>query len=234
MIEKRSNIIIHAQLCTRYYNDIRSSMNLTEGILIVIIIILILVVITRGKQPGGAPGIMREWDCIDKKTGEVTGVKMAYTGPGLGGAHGNGCKCPNCSSPELNSTKENYEHFAAGCDSESQLALQRACGDGDFAYATNDYGAPGLSYVDVAMSSALDPAIVKNHSEFVKDRLGGNDSQTILGRAWTPQPTVENADQISWQGLRRPQSVPVCNPTQVSDVDYNWYDTKPKFTWSSS
>ncbi len=200
-------------------------MNITEGLLIVIIIILIVTVIMRDQRAKGATTTTREWDCIDRKTGDTTAVKMQYETQ-----HGSGCKCPKCSSPEANSLKENAEFMTAGCDNDKEL--HNMCGEGDFAYATNEFGAPGLSFVDWVASNSLDTAVLKNHGEFVKDRLGNN-TQNITGRTYAIPDDIET-DAVFWIGLRRPEAVPVCSPTQVSDVNYNWYGTKPKFTWSSS
>ncbi len=204
-------------------------MNLTEAILVVVIIILIVTVVMKGKQVESGPGVVREWDCVDKANGGTTSVKLAYSGAG---PHSSGCKCPKCSSPELASSKENCEFFTSGCGEDAKLALHNMCGDeAEFAYAKNDFGAPGLSYKDYVTSMAVDNQVIANHSQFVTDRLG-NVNQNILG-------TTRNLGDCEfqmqpWVGLRRPEAVPVCNPTQVPDLDYDWFAQKPKFTWSSS
>jgi len=54
----------------------------------------------------------------------------------------------------------------------------------------------------------------------------------VLGSTWTPDMHM-SYDPISWGGLRRPQAVAVCNPTQVPDVDYNLYNTESTFNWKS-
>jgi hypothetical protein len=103
-------------------------------------------------------------------------------------------------------------------------------GDGKFSYAENDYGAPGLDYKSWVTSQAVDTAVLKNHSEFVKDRTGNN-SINATGRTYAVPDDIE-VDQIPWIGIRgRPQRVDVCNPTQVADVNIDYYPEKQKLRW---
>ena len=124
------------------------------------------------------------------------------------------------------------EHFT-NCADLTPVILAGMCGDDDkFSYAINEFGAPGLEYKDWVTSQSVDPQVLKNHAEFVKDRISDN-PQNITGRTYSPD-MHDSYDPIFWIGLRRPQAVPVCNPTQVPDTDYNLYETRPKFTWRSS
>lgn len=203
-------------------------MTLTEGLLIAIVLVLTVLVLTssRGKT---TPTHTNTWDCVDRGTGAVTSVKMQYTG------HGNGCKCPKCSSPEKDAIKENAEYFA-GCKDSSEMkkALDCMCdGDDKFEYAINEFGGPGMEFKDWVTSQSVDPQVLKNHAEFVKDRTGNN-TQNITGRTYSPDSHM-SFESMPWVGLRRPQAVPVCgNTAQVPDIDYSAFETKPKFTWSSS
>lgn len=125
--------------------------------------------------------------------------------------------------------KENMEFFTGNVDGQQAAEL---CGTGPFNYAVNEYGAPGMSWSDHVASAAVDPAVIKNHSEFVADRMS-NKSQFITGPTMTPD-SHTSYDPISWQGLRRPQAVRQHNPTQMPDIDTSLYETQPKFNWSSS
>jgi hypothetical protein len=124
------------------------------------------------------------------------------------------------------------EHFT-DCANLTPVILAGMCGDDDkFSYAINEFGAPGLEFKDWVTSQSVDPQVLKNHAEFVRDRISDN-PQNITGRTYSPD-MHDSYDPIPWVGLRRPQAVPVCNPTQVPDVDYNLYESRPKFTWRSS
>jgi hypothetical protein len=203
-------------------------MTFAEGILIAVVIILTVVVIKNGRKPQ-AKTQQRTWDCVDRKTGDVTSVKMQYTGP-----HGAGCQCSQCVNPEKMALRENSEYFTNCQDpAEQKQALSCMCDDDDkFQYAVNEFGAPGLEFKDWATSQAVDPQVLKNHHEFVKDRLKDN-SQNITGRTFSLGEL--ESDQITWQGIRgRPVAVNVCSPTQIADVNYDWYASKPRFNWTSS
>jgi len=170
----------------------------------------------------------KTWDCVDRSSGAVTSVKMQ--GPG---GCSPGCQCPKCSNPEQNATTENAEYFTACGAGAGGLGNEISCGkDDSIAYAIDEFGAPGMEFKDWVTAQAVDPQVMNNHSEFVKDRIKGN-PQNILGRTHSPD-SHDSYDPIPWVGLRRPEAVKVCNPTQVSDVNYNLYETSPKFTWRSS
>lgn len=204
-------------------------MSFTEGILITIVIILTIVILTSNR--GKTEKHTKEWDCVDRKTGEITNVKMQYQ-------HRHGCKCPKCASPEKEALMEQAEYFTA-CNNtpEAQKLAHDMCGDDDkFSYAVNEFGAPGLEFKDWVLSNSVDMNVLRNHTEFVKDRLGDN-SQNVTGRTWSPsfrQPEFEGVSDVPWQGLRRGENVKICNPTQVAEYNPNLYTDKPKFTWDSS
>jgi hypothetical protein len=179
----------------------------------------------RGSHARGH-GHTRAWDCVDRSTGDITSVKMR-TG------HAHGCKCSMCTNPERCSLAENSEYFTSCQDPAEMASACASDANGNFAYAVDEFGAPGLDFKDWVTSQSVDPQVLKNHAEFVADRLGTDNPQNITGRTYSPD-SHDSYDPIPWVGLRRPQAVAVCNPTQVSDVDYNLYETKPKFTWSSS
>lgn len=107
------------------------------------------------------------------------------------------------------------------------------CGD-DLEYAVHEYGGPGLGYNDWAKAQAISPQVLKNHGEFVEDRLEYSKSNNITGRTYSPDTEV-NYNEIPWQGIRgRPQAVKVCNPSQLAEANQNCYASKPRISWDSS
>lgn len=190
-------------------------MSLTEGLLIVIILVLTVLVFTSRNRGHKSPR-SRAWECVDNETGESTTVKMSY---------GN-------ASPEVKSQLENAEYFTTcKSDADAKKALDCLCDpDGDFAYAVNEFGGPGMDYKDWVTAQSVDPAVIKNHAGFVKDQTKSN--VNITGRTYSPD-SHDSYDPVPWQGLFRPQAVPVCNPTQVPDVDYDLYNKERKFAWKS-
>lgn len=100
----------------------------------------------------------------------------------------------------------------------------------DLSYANSLYGGNGRSYKDWVKSQAIDSTVVSNHDEYIKDQMkNGN----MVGRTWSPD-SHDSVDPIPWVGIRgRPQAVPICNPTQVPDVDMSWYAKGDVLTWKT-
>lgn len=188
-------------------------MYLITGLLVVIILILVVMFVKNKPQRHYS----RQWDCINKDTGDLVKVQMR--------------DAKRSGAPEKASLRENSEYFTECASNEAQKSID--CGaDDKFEYAVYEFGAPGMSYKDWVASQAVDPQVIANHAEFVKDRsaLAGG-PQNLTGRTYSPD--SHQSDQIVWQGLRRPEAVATCNPDQVPDVDYSWYRTTPSFTWKS-
>jgi hypothetical protein len=199
-------------------------MSFTEALLIVIVIIL-TVIILRKRNLG--PANEHTLDCIARGSGDMMQLNMKYD-----------CKCPKCSNVEATAQKESLEYFT-GCDPADVKRGMGvgSCDDGKFEYAVDDFGAPGMDYKDWVTSQAVDPAVLKNHSEFVKDRV--DDTRGIVtGRTYDPgyrMGEMEGSDMVPWVGIRgRPQNVQICNPTQVPDYNDNSYSNGPKMTWKST
>ena len=132
--------------------------------------------------------------------------------------------------PEMRALGEQAEYFAT-CRS-SKAELDCLCADGGpYDFAVNEYGTPGADYKDWIAMQAVDPQVVQNHAEFVEDRVRQGANWT--GRTYSPD-SHESYDPLPWQGLRRPQAVPICNPTQVPDVNPGTYAKDATFTWRSS
>lgn len=202
-------------------------MSLTEGLLVAIVIILTIYLLTRSRGKEMSSG-SRTWDCVDRSNGEITSVKMQYKGE-----HGLGCKCPKCNNPEKKTTAEHMEYFDAGQGGGAAAPDVNSCTDDNFAYAQNDFGGPGMDFKDWATSQAVDTAVLVNHANFVKDRLGDNTQNGTRGSMALGE--IEGSYQVPWIGIRGPaQHVPVYNPTQVPDVDPSLFTDKPRFNWDSS
>lgn len=195
-------------------------MTLTEGLLITIVIILTIWVITSSRK-NASPGV-KTWDCVDKNSGEVTTVKLQYTPP-------------EAKSPEKTALNENAEYFTAS--SSGSAAPNYQCDDDDkFAYAVSSFGTPGMDYKDWVANQSVDPQVMKNHAEFVKDRTSDN-SKNVTGRTYAMPDDIESASAVPWIGLRRPQALPdeaKVGSLQIPDINPNDYSNKAKFTWSSS
>ena len=166
--------------------------------------LLLIVMISR------RPSAMskHEYDCVERATGDITHVQSER---------------PKA-TPEQAATAENVEHFLQSNDCSP-------CAGDDYPYAVNEFGAPGMSYKDWVATQSVDAAVIKNHAEFVKDRVKTR-GVNLIGATYSPD--SHTSDQVHWIGLRRPQAVRVDNPTQVPDMNLDWFDKKAKFTWDSS
>lgn len=194
-------------------------MTLTEGLLIVLIIVVIAYFLLD-KNMRSQNVAERDWTCVDKKSGEITNVKMSYN--------------PDPKKNiEQSAQREAAESFSVCKDTnEIKAALNDVCDpNSQFSYATNDFGGPGMDYKDWIAAMGVDPQVVQNHNEFVKDRLDTNAYWT--GRTYSPD-SHDSYDPIPWVGIKgRPQWVRQCDPTQVPDVDENLFPKQQKLVWSS-
>lgn len=200
------------------YNSNRvGNMSPTEGLLVIAVLIMIYLIAKRPKE--SADTRTKEFDCVNKETGDTTNVKMQWaTSP------------PVAQTPEMAALAQNIEHFSA-CVSSGMTDSSPGC-EGSFS-DNSEYGASGMDYKSWVTSQAVDTQVMVNHAEFVKDRTsttGGN----IVGKTFSPD-SHDSYDPQPWIGLRRPQAIQgYCNPTQVADMDINLFDKSPKFTWKSS
>jgi hypothetical protein len=204
-------------------------MSLTDALLIVVIIILIWFIV-KAKKPTG-PARVNTYDCINRDTGALTSVRIAkQPAAGAPSAKGPG----GCALPEKEMQANNAEYFTQ-CSDPNADAVASCPADGTFPYATASYGAPGLDFKDWVTSQSVDPQVLKNHAEFVSDRMNGINTQNVTGRTWSPSDSYHQSYQpITWIGLRRPQAVPKCNPDQDPDIDESEYATSSRLTWKTS
>lgn len=135
-------------------------------------------------------------------------------------------------TPEKDSIVSNATYFGNCAADASMKHALNACTEDEYKYAIDDFGAPGADFKDWVTSQAVDLQVIKNHAEYVADREATT-TQNITGKTFSPD-SHDSYDPIPWIGLRRPQAVPTCNPTQVPDVNYDLYEKSAKFTWKSS
>lgn len=132
---------------------------------------------------------------------------------------------PPVESLEQKAHNENAEYFTIASSGTT-------CDDGgDYQYATSRYGTAD-NYKDYIMGQAIDPQVVRNHAEFVADRM--NSSRQNITGATMAMGELES-DDSNWMGIRgRPVQVPDTGLiAQVREVNPGSIGTK-RFNWSSS
>lgn len=133
-------------------------------------------------------------------------------------------------NPEKYAQMEQLEGFAVCRDpNEVNKVLDCVCGDDPATtFAQHDYGKPGLDYKAYVTSQAVDAAVIHNHLQFVH----GPNGAYSTGRTYSPD-SHESYDPIPWIGLRRPEYVVQCNPTQVPDVNLDMYKRNRQFCFQT-
>ena len=191
-------------------------MDSATALLLVIVIILVFREYKQCKKPEAPPTTTT----ITPAATESFTIAKGKPAPQQ---HGAGCSCALC-APEANSVSENIEHFAigGGCGGDYGTAEHFDSNDGD--------------YKDFVASLSVDPQTVKNHLEFTRDRLAGQ-NQIVTGRTYAMGEVEGNSS--NWWGIRgRPQLIPELsqgNPTQIpDDVRETDYTIKPRFNWDST
>lgn len=120
---------------------------------------------------------------------------------------------------------ESHEYFQVCRDPEEVKKIAECICDGQdtFDHIENAYGAPNMDYKSWVTSQAVSDDTIKNHQQYLADKqrfqTGG---AFFTGRTMSPD-SHDSYDPIPWIGLRRPQYVEQCNPTQVPDVDLSLY-----------
>lgn len=190
-------------------------MDTTTALLLVIVIILVF---REYKRCAPADNKNVKLDCVNKDNGDIVYVQMGPNPPTQ--AHSAGCACEKC-APEANAVSNNIEHFA-----HSAAAI-----DGVEHFDSN-----GGDYKDFVASLSIDPQTLRNHLDFTRDRLAGQ-NQIITGRTYAMGEVEGNSS--NWWGIRgRPQLIPELsqgNPTQIpDDVRETDYTIKPRFNWDST
>jgi hypothetical protein len=132
--------------------------------------------------------------------------------------------------PESYAQREQLEGFAVCRDpDEISKVLDCVCGDDPATtFAQYDYGKPGLDYKGYVTSQAVDAAVIHNHLQFVH----GPNGAYSTGRTYSPD-SHESYDPIPWVGLRRPEYVVQCNPTQVPDVNLDMFKRNRQFCFQT-
>jgi hypothetical protein len=182
---------------------------MTEKLLAVVVVVLVILIIYREYVASKADS-----DGVTITTETFASPDDQITLPTLSE------KQINLVTKEQRAVQEQLEHFAV-CGTNDGIK----CENVDMSYGENEFGAPGMDYNSWVASQAVDDQVIKNHSEFVQDRMYNKVFWT--GRVYTPD-SHDSYDPLPWTGLRRPVQAPQCNPTQVPDVDISLYDEKQK------
>ncbi len=144
--------------------------------------------------------------------------------------HAVGCRCAKCFNPEKEALAERTDYYAL----RGPMCMVD-CDKSDMSFAKFEYGSPNADFKDYIAADAVSSQVVKQHQEYVKDRLSQFQTQNITGRTFTVDTEIEGDTPVPWQGIRgRPQHVPQYNPTQMPDVDAHRYAYKQKLVWDSS
>jgi hypothetical protein len=194
-------------------------MNLAEALLVVVVIILTVMLIRRGTQK-----VTTQTETFNLTPKSIKNAVMKKL------------------SPEASAIKEQAEYFTGSSTADSD-SLSSTSG---FDYAQNNFGTAGGDFKDWVTAQAVDVEVLKNHANFVKDRTATT-TQNLLGGTMNVSRKGEfDVDlQTNWIGLRRPQALPVTDPSaqdelgmsntsQVPDIDVASFSKGPKFTWKST
>lgn len=190
----------------------------TEVALLAVVVVLVIVCI------GNAREMKKASDDKNKAVANAVNNKVANANVN---ANANANVNANA-TPEQEAMAETMEYFQVCRDpDETSKALDCLCDDDStVSFAENPYGFGDIqSFSEYVTTSAVDDDIIKNHQGYVESQLlvGG-----FTGRTYSPD-SHDSYDPIPWIGLRRPDYVQQCNPTQVPDVDVNLYKSNRQF-----
>lgn len=208
-------------------------MDLSEIVLVVLVILLVYSLnnyfVSGSNKQNEAERLRRKSAILTKRLNDIQARLAASEQVALPPPRAVETSANNADKAEAMSTGEHIESFSVcgGVDNETDRAVDCLCGDNpDITFSVHEFGAPGMDYKAFTATQELDPEVVKNHGEFVAERQG------MTGRTFTPD-SHDSYDPIPWIGLRRPEYVKMCNPTQVPDVDVNLYKGNRQFCFKT-
>lgn len=195
-------------------------MNNLEALLMVIIIVMLYIQYDKTRTQGE----FKKVDVAAEPTAPVQAPTSAAPVEGMSDRDDYG----------RTANQENIDYYqTCGLDSGAQAPCSDPCSS-DLEYAVHEYGGAGLDFKDWAAAQSIDPQVIKNHGEFIKDRLNNEKTTNITGRTYSPD-SHESYNEVPWIGIRgRPQMVKQCNPQQMPDSNLAVYATEQRITWKSS
>jgi len=199
-------------------------MSVTEGLLIALVFILIFSLVTAPRR-GNSDS--KSYTCVDNNNGRQFNVDVTGGADGFEGATMRRVIAEG-KNPEAMKRAEMMEGFAV-LTTQDDVTKDMSCACKDMPtadYQGTEYGMPNADYKEYVTSQAVDDAVIANHKDFVWQRHG----QYATGRTYTADTVLDGVDQIKWWGLRRPDvRVPIANPTQVPEIDIDYYLPNRKF-----
>jgi hypothetical protein len=199
----------------------------SETLIVVLVLLLIFSVMNYSKKSADPSASLKQQN--KKLSLDLAKAKRPVIVQNVAAAPPPASSQDNAAMAERMSVMDNIESFSVcgGVDNETDRAVDCLCGDNpDITFSVHEFGAPGMDYKAFTATQEIDPEVVKNHGEFVAERQG------MTGRTFTPD-SHDSYDPIPWIGLRRPEYVKMCNPTQVPDLDVNLYKGNRQFCFKT-
>lgn len=202
-------------------------MELTDAFLIVVILVIAFMLFN------GSGRFKSSMQCFTPESD--AGVPTVFTGKGTTIGREKMTHEMTYDEKANKALNEQMEYFQV-CKDPDEIKRVAECvceGQDTFDYAENAYGAPGLDYKSWVTSQSVGDDVIKNHQQYIADRdqlqTGG---AYFTGRTISPD-SHDSYDPIPWIGLRRPQYVEQCNPTQVPDIDISLYKGNRQFCFKT-
>jgi len=202
------------------------------GIIIVLLIILAfkIEVIKMEWLPDGVRGVVYKMGLAPKTyIAVVPGGSVPVNGKPIDATSATKTGDGGKGAVEKLAMAENAQYYGS-CYDPTVSNKDEECG-GKLNFAQNDFGIRGATYNDYIASQGVDPGVIKSNAEFVASRYN-TQTQNIIGRTYSPD-SHDSYDPVPWVGIRgRPRAVPMCNPTQVPDMDISLFAQEDKLRWT--
>jgi len=220
------------------------------ALLVALLLLLIFYIVMR--REGFMTAVGKPDDVL---SGLLGGGSMDQKAPAPSSNSQNGVKCGgdpmdfgpagrNSYNPQLSNgsyeaqahavMREQAEYFQTCTDSsETSQALSCICPEGgDNLFAKYEYGAPNMDYKEFVTSQAVDDQVIVNHANYIKDRKQFGVGGEMTGKTFSPD-SHDSYNYMPWTGLRRPQGVARCNPTQMDGAEDSSFSRNRQFCFST-